>query len=288
MAEEQHFTKAADRLHISQPSLSYSISELEKELNLPLFERRNNKTNITRYAEELLPYVQAALGKFDDIQIKAYELSDPSVGTVNLGMIYSISFDFLPKLLERFYADKDNGRINVNLFQGVNMTLTNKLLEGGLDLILSGESEEAGISGAYLFTQDLKLIVPENHPLAGKREVSLKDVKDEGLVSLGETSHISGHITRCFRCRGYEPKFVLNVAECSAMGAFISSNMCVAIAPVVPSLQSCAVKIIPFCKDDRALLSRKIFLRWETSRYLPPAVRKFHDFVLRKFCEVEN
>ena len=283
MAEVLHFSKAADRLHISQPSLSYSISELEKELNLPLFERRDNKTHITRYGKELLPYVVLALEKLDSIRIKAYELTDPSLGSINLGNIYSISFDFVPKVLELFYADKENGRVTVNLFQGVNKILTDKLMDGGLDLVLSGESDNDSIKGVYLFTQELKFVVPEGHPLAGKEEVTLDDVNNEGFVSLGENSNISGHITRCFRSRGYEPRFVLSVAECSAMGAFISSNMCVAIAPVVPSLQSCAVKIIPFVPVDRELLGRKIYLLWEKDRYLSPTARKFRDFLLKEF-----
>lgn len=283
MAETLHYTKAADRLHISQPSLSYSIAELEKELDLPLFERRGNKTCITRYGEELLPYVTAVLDKLDAIRIKAYELVDPSTGSINLGNFYSISFDFIPKILERFYADKENGRITVSFFQDVDKTLTDRLMDGSLDLILSGKSENEGICSAYLFTQELKLVVPECHPLADRQEVTLEDVVDEGLISLGESSNISNHIAECFRSRGYEARFVFSVAECSAMGAFIGSNMCIAIAPIVPSLQSCAVRIIPFVKKDRDLLGRKVYLNWEKDRYLSPAARKFRDFVLKEF-----
>ena len=285
MAEMLHFSKAAKRLHISQPSLSYSISELEKELGLPLFERRDNKTHITRYGKELLPYVVLALDKLESIRIKAYELSDPSVGSINLGHLYSISFDFVPKVLELFYADKENCRITVNFFQGVNKILTDELLNGSLDLILSGKSENESFTGVYLFSQELKFVISEDHPLANREEVTLENVKDEEFVSLGENSNIDEHLVQCFGSRGYEPKFVLNVAECAAMGAFISSNMCVAITPVVPSFNSCAVRVIPFCAEDRELLKRKIFLMWEKDRYLPPAAHKFRNFLLKKFGE---
>lgn len=287
MADELHYTKAANRLHVSQPSLSYSISELEKELNVPLFLRKDNKTYITHYGEALLPLVLEALDKVDAIHIKAYELLDPSVGTINLGNIYSISFDLVPKLLEGFYSDQSNGNVTVSFFQGVSKTLVDKLMDGSLDLILSGQSENDNLDSALIFTQELKLVVPENHPLASRTEVSLEDVGSEGLISLGQSSNISNHIADCFRSRGLEANFVLSVAECSAMGAFISSGMAVAIAPIVPSFQSNSVRIIPFVQQDRDLLGREIYLQWVKNRHLSPTVQRFRDFILHKFYHQE-
>lgn len=283
MAEVLHYTKAASQLYVSQPSLSYSISELEKELGFPLFERRENKTHLTQFGESILPYVRVALDKLEAIQIKAYELADPFTGTINLGNIYSISFDFIPRLLERFYTDKENGNITVSCVQGVNRVLIDKLMEGSLDLIVSGESREQELSSTLIFTQELKLVVPQSHPLAGRKTVKIEDLKEEGMISLGPNSNITGHIAACFRARGLEPKFVLSVAECSAMGAFISSEMAVAIAPVVPSFQSNNVCIIPFDQPDKELLGRNIYLQWVKNRYLPPTARKLRDFIVAEF-----
>ncbi len=285
MAEVLHYTKAANQLYVSQPSLSYSISELEKELGFPLFERRDNKTYLTHFGESILPYARVALDKLEAIQIKAYELADPSTGTINLGNIYSISFDFIPRLLERFYTNKENGNITVSCVQGVNRVLIDKLMEGSLDLIVSGESREQELSSTRIFTQELKLVVPQSHPLAGRETVLIEDLKDEGLISLGPNSNITGHIAACFRARGLEPKFVLSVAECSAMGAFISSEMAVAIAPVVPSFYSNNVCIIPFAQPDKELLGRNIYLQWVKDRYLPPTARRLRDFIVQEFGE---
>lgn len=282
-AEVLHYTKAANQLYISQPSLTYSISELEKELGLPLFERRENKTFLTPYGEALLPYAKVALDKLDAITIKAYELIDPSTGSINLGNIYSISFDFIPQVLERFYSKQENGKIAVSCVQGINMTLIERLMEGTLDLVIAGASEHKDIQQEFLFTQELKLVVPADHHLAALQEVSLTDLKGEGLISLGQNSNISGHIAECFRTRGLEAKFALSVAECSAMGAFVSSNMGLAIAPIVPSFHSNSVKIIPFVEPDKALLGRSIYLRWAKNQYMTPAVRRLRDFILSEF-----
>jgi len=283
VAETLKFTTAAERLHISQPSLSYSISELEKELGIPLFKRVNNMIRITQYGEALLPYVKVALDNIEAITVKAYELLDPATGTVNLGNIYSISFDFVPRILELFYADKENGQVTISIFQGVNRVLMDKLMDGSLDLVISGKSQSSEVHSRYLFTQELKYVVPADHPLAGRKEVSLADVGSEGLISLGEGSNITGHIDRCFKARGLQPNFVLHVAECSAMGAFISSNMATAIAPIVPSLSSNSVRVIPFTEEDRQLLGRKVYLQWGKNKYLPPPARAFRDFIIDEF-----
>ena len=283
MAEVMHYTKAAEQLHVSQPSLSYSISELEKELGLTLFERRKNTTFMTQYGVELLPYARDVLDKVEAVRMKSYELIDSSRGTINLGNIYSISFDFVPRILERFYTNKENCHITVNFLQGVTSILTDKLMDGSLDLIFSGESENSSLQRVHIFTQELKLVLPANHALAAHTEVALEDVQGEGLISLGEGSNISNHIAQCFRGRGLHANFVLSVAECSAMGAFISSNMAVAIAPIVPSFNSNNVRIIPFVQADRELLGRKIYLQWPKDRLLSPITRKFRDFVLHEF-----
>jgi DNA-binding transcriptional LysR family regulator len=283
MSEVLHYTKAAELLHVSQPSLSYSVSELEKELGLILFERRDNKTFLTRYGEEILPFANAALEKVDEIRIKVYELADPASGTINLGNMYSISFDFIPKILELFYAKQENHRITINFFQALSNVMIDKLMDGSLDLVISGKSNNEAIQSTYIFTQELKLIVPINHHLAGLKEVTIKQVKDEGFISVGEGSNLNDHITQCFQSRGLNAKFKLHVAECSAMGAFISSNMGIAIAPNIPSLNSNNVRIIPFTEKDRELLGRKVYLQWPKDKYLPLAVQRFRDFVIKEF-----
>ncbi len=278
MSEVLHYTKAAEKLHVSQPSLSYSISELEKELGLSLFKRIDNKTAITRYGKEILPSAKAVLYHEESIRVRCYELTDQSAGVINLGNIYSLSFDFVPMLLERFYAYPENVQVSLNFFQGINKTLANMLMDGSLDLVISGWPQNGEIEGECITVQELKLLVPLSHRLAGRDEVTLEDIKDEPLISVGENAN---HIAECAKKRGFAANFVLEVAECSAVGAFVSSGMGVAILPIIPSYSNNNVRIVPFAAADRALLDRKIFLLWRKERHLPPVVRRFRQFVLR-------
>ena len=94
LAKLQHYTKSAKELHISQPSLSYSIGELEKELGLPLFDRVGKKIRLNNNGEIYLTYVEEALKNLDDGFSAMKKLQTESAGTINIGYIYFAGGDF--------------------------------------------------------------------------------------------------------------------------------------------------------------------------------------------------
>ena len=207
MAEALHYTKAANQLYISQPSLSYAISELEKELGVPLFERKGNRTCITKYGQSLLPYVNQIFATLDEATTHLNEMLDASTGKINLGYIYSISFDFVPRMLEVFYADQHNSRITFEFNQGLHSVLVEKLKSSSLDLLLSANPDDKTIKSVPVYKQELFVVVPTDHRLAKKEEVSLADVKDEPLITLSRTSHIRNHLVKCFEKIGGETNY---------------------------------------------------------------------------------
>ena len=237
MSEVLHFTKAANQLHISQPSLSYAISELEKELGVPFFDRQGNNTIMTKYCEGFLPYVKQIFATLNDGKANLSEMLDALTGTVSLGYIYSVSFDFVPRMLEKFYANQGNGRITFEFFQGLHSVLIEKLKAGGLDLLLSANPHEKSITGICLFKQELFVVVPENHRLASKQEVSLSDIKEEPLVTLSKSSDIRNHIINCFDVIGAKPIIAGEVAECIGMSALVQANLGIAITPLSPTFE---------------------------------------------------
>ena len=97
LARVQHYTKAADILHIAQPSLSYSISQLESELSIKLFEKQGKQVRLSYPGEKFLEYVEKSLEILEDGTHDAKTLSDTEKGEVTLGYIYSISSKFIPE-----------------------------------------------------------------------------------------------------------------------------------------------------------------------------------------------
>ena len=97
LAKVQHYTKAAEILLIAQPSLSYSISQLEKELNTQLFERSGRKVKLSYAGERFLEYVEKSLDILEEGTMMLKTLADSSKGEVSLGYIYSVSSKFIRK-----------------------------------------------------------------------------------------------------------------------------------------------------------------------------------------------
>lgn len=282
MAEVLHYTKAANQLYISQPSLSYAISELEKELGIPLFERKGNRTCMTKYGENFLPYAKKIFATLDEATAHLYEMLDASTGKINLGYIFSISFDFVPRILEAFYSDQSNSRITFEYFQGLHSVLIEKLKSASLDLLLSANPDDKTIKSVAVYKQELFVVVPEDHRLAKKEEVSLADVRDEPLVTLSRTSNIRGHLVRCFERIGAKPIIAGEVAECIGMSALVRAKLGIAITPLSPALEGGSLKVLRFCEEERESMQRKIHLLWLKDRQLEPSVKRFRDFMVEQ------
>ena len=136
-AEVLHYTRAANLLYISQPSLSYAIAKLEKELGVPLFEKRGKQVSLSKYGEVFLPYAKAVLRELSEGMEQLNALRQPAAGIVNLGYIYSVSFSVLPEFVNKFYEHQGSKQIGFRFQQGMAGELIEQLLNGSLDLLIA-------------------------------------------------------------------------------------------------------------------------------------------------------
>jgi DNA-binding transcriptional LysR family regulator len=281
LAEVQHYTKAAEKLLISQPSLSYSISELEKELNIPLFEKRGKKIILNNYGKLFLSYVNQALDKLDEGIKQLNILIDPGHGTINLGYIYSVGSSLLANMIEKFYENPLNKEINFNFIQNATQNIMKDLLEGKVDLAISGvETKTESISSVPLLDQELFLIVHKNHRLSDEREVELNEIAKDSLILLNKNTGIRLLLDKIFERNDIKPNIVFEAEECNAVTAFVSSKLGISILPMVPSIDESKVSIIkiktPECR-------RTLYLSWVEDRFMPPPVEKFKELVIGEY-----
>lgn len=276
MAEVLHYTKAAEQLYISQPSLSHALAELEKELGVPLFEKQGKRTFLTRYGAAFLPYAQNALTTISNGEAMLLQMSDPTKGSINLGYIYSVGFDLLPQVVERFYLHQGNRNISFNFTQGMSSALMERLLDGSLDFVFTTRPDNMLIEALPVFEQELFLVVPDQHPLTQKICVSLEEIKDEQFISINPNTSLRIQLDKYFKEAGIAPKVVFEVDECNSMAAFVSAQLGIAIMPRIPSLSSYNVSLVPICKPK---LQREICLLWKKNRHLVPSMQCFKNFV---------
>jgi Transcriptional regulator len=279
LAKIQHYTKAAEQLLISQPSLSYSIAELEKELNISLFVKQGKKIKLSFYGELFLNYVERSLDLLDEGKRTVEIFADPLKGRINLGYLYSVSSSLVPKIIESFYKDKSNKSITFNFIQNLNNVLIDDLKSGKIDLAFCVKPPK-DISFIPILEQELYVIVPKSHPYAGRKEINLMEVQSEPFVFLNKNSGLREMVDDVFRDLAFKPKIVFEAEECNAVITYVSLNFGISIIPAVPALDTSNVSTL---KITYPKCTRTVYMAWMENNYTTPPVKKVKDFIISSF-----
>lgn len=181
VARERSFTRAAAALFLTQPSVTARIQALEQEIGRPLFERRGRTVRLTEAGEALLPYAQRALELVQEGAAAAREAEGR--GTVVVGATVSAATAVLPDLLEAFRRERPGARVVVRY--GHSNEVVEMLRDGLADVgFVVRPLHEPLISVEPLVADDIVLLVPPRHPLAGRRRVTPKDLLGQTLISM--------------------------------------------------------------------------------------------------------
>lgn len=185
VAQEKHFGRAAQRCHVSQPTLSIAIKKLEEELGLALFDRSSNEVLTTESGERIVAQARRVLEEADVIRHLANAEQNQLEGAFKLGLIFTVAPYLLPKLIVamRHIAPK------MPLFLEENHTamLTESLKRGELDAIVVAEPYlETGIETIPLYDEPFFVIVPKGHHFEELDAVSTSDLAEENVLLLTE------------------------------------------------------------------------------------------------------
>ncbi len=190
VARERHFGKAAEACYVSQPTLSVAVKKLEEELDVKLFERSANEVTVTPLGEEIVRQAQSVLEQAAAIKEIAKRGKDPLGGALTLGIIYTIGPYLLPDLVHQMI--KRTPQMPLMLQENFTVKLLEMLRTGEIDCaILAEPFPDAGLAIAPLYDEPFMAALPFHHPLAGQKQVTSQELKNETMLLLG-----SGH---CFR-----------------------------------------------------------------------------------------
>ncbi len=185
IAETCSFTKAAQRVHLTQAAVSAQIKALETETGTPLFARVNKKVFLTEAGETLLHRAQRLLREHDEALFVLAELSRAGRGRLRIGTASTmVSTHPLPAILAEL--KREHARAQVTVFRGTSAEIVTKILRNDLDLGLVSLPVEASDIRAEVLRRDMLIaIVPPDHRLARQRVVSGPQLSAEPLI-LGE------------------------------------------------------------------------------------------------------
>lgn len=233
LSHNLHYTRTAEQLCISQPSLSYAINELEKELGVKLFQKENRKVTQTVYGQQFLPYVEQALTLLQDGSNVLRQMANNAPQIVRLGYFHSVSASMIPALVDGFYQQEENRQIRFHFTESASYDILNQIRSGALDLGFSLHQAEWAESVGVI-RQPLYLAVPANHPLSGHSFVSFDDFAHEPQIMLEHSSNLRSNMDQVFSQHGIIPNIVFEVRECNAALQYVGLGFGVSVLPQVP------------------------------------------------------
>lgn len=228
LAEVEYYGKASEELFITQPSLSNSIGNLEKELGVRLFERVGRNVRLTSYGAEFNEHICLALNEVDKAVNLMKLYSSGLSGQIRIGTVISIQRNFLPRLLNAFREEFGDG-IVFDIHQDTTYGCIKGLRDGKFDVAFCGKlRDEQGITYTPMVSQNLVIGVDASHELAKRDVVSLEDLRGYSLVSYRNESYVRAILDGLFHRVGLTVKQGFN-DEISAASLVVAEKSVVAI-----------------------------------------------------------
>ncbi|WP_338470603.1 LysR family transcriptional regulator [Niallia sp. XMNu-256] len=280
LAKTEHYTKAAKLLSITQPSLTHSIKELEKDLGVSLFNKHGRNIKINQYGEFLYAQVTPILDDLEKVKKDIQLLIDPKKGTIHLSFLHSLSQDFIPKVISQFVHFEENKHIHFILDQGTTTDIKRDFLENKVDIAFTSFIEEENITSIPVLDQELYLAVSLDHPLSTNDEIDLIEAADYPFIFYNEKSGFRSVIDDLFKQINITPKITYELADDGTICSFVSANLGIAIIPNIFGIKHFPIKLI---KIKNPAYERKIYLSFHTHKFMSPPVSKFKDFILANY-----
>ena len=183
IAETLHFRRAAENVHVTQPTLSTQLRELEEKLGVQLVERSRSGVTLTAIGAEVAARARVVLRDVADIAALARSAADPLAGTVRVGVVGSLGSYFLPLVIPSLHAQYPKLKFYVR--EGTAADLLSRLSEGSLDvLFFPTPLDESSLHITPLFHEPLLIVLPADHPLSATPVVDRTALRGETVMTL--------------------------------------------------------------------------------------------------------
>lgn len=234
VAEERHFTRAAERLGIGQPPLSQQIQQLEREIGSPLFHRLSRGVELTAVGEVFLVDAKAILAMIDQAVATAHQVARGEVGRVRLGLTTTVtSHPLIPSIIRDYRAQYPGVQMSLEVKDST--VLSDEVRMGQLDaaFVRSRSTEVPGTNSHVVVEEDLVVGVPNAHPLAGAGEIDLAEIANEDFIFIPRVIAPNLYditIAACQRA-GFSPRVVQEVPSFPPLLNLVEAGMGLTIVP---------------------------------------------------------
>jgi DNA-binding transcriptional LysR family regulator len=278
VADVTSFSLAAQRLKLSQPSVSYQVKELEEALGLPLLDRHGKKVQLTEAGTVLYGYARRMLDTLDEATIAVEEMRGIQRGTLRVGASTTVGIYLLPAALGAF--KKLHPGLVISLEIGSRARVQEQVLTNELDLAVVGPaSRDPHLTVVPFLSDELVVVAPAGHPMAGKKGLTLKDLSGEPFIMRESTSGSRWSLEKEARKTGAKLVAAMELgsngaikhAVESGLGLAVISRYAIALEVASGRLVELKVHGFPIRRDWNIVHLRR--------RKLPAPVIAFIDFL---------
>ncbi|HHB2650310.1 TPA: LysR family transcriptional regulator [Bacillus cereus] len=273
VSKELHFTKAAEKLNISQPSLSQQIRSLEHEVGMPLFDRIGKKISLTEAGRILLLHSKTIFHEIEQARSAIQDLNGLQQGSLTIGSLLTVVNYLLPPAILNFNNLYPNIKLSVlGLRTG---DIREKLLQNELDIgITFLPVQDKEIISTPLYKSELIIVVPTGHQLAEHNHVSIAELQNYPLILLPKNFFLTELITSHCQKFNFKPKPILEISTMESLIQMVSKGMGITVLPK-PYIDFLQNKNIQAIKIENPTPTIEIGLVYRKDKYMCAATREF-------------
>lgn len=228
LSECLNFTRAAERMHVTQSTLSHQIKQLEESLDRQLFDRVGKKVVLTEAGEIFLEFVTSALGAVDKGIGALKESAGALTGQIRVGATHTFNLQFLPECVATFLAKHPMVKVTVEELSADQICV--KLKTGELDLGIAYRPNTADeLWFEPLHNEEMMLVVSAHHPFAGRKRIRFVELHRQQLVLLPREFSTRLMLDECFLACGAEPMVVAEMNTIAPMLQLVARTQIAAI-----------------------------------------------------------
>ena len=279
VGEYENFTRAAQNLHVSQPSVTKAIKALESELQLTLIDRTQKKISLTAEGKVFLNYAQKIMQDVEEARQSMQQFKTRKENTIKFGLPPMIEAYLFPDFFIKFRAAYPNIELDIQEFSD-SSEICQKLKDGTLDfgIVLAPANSKHKLS-IKLLSDKYSLCLPKNHRLVNHSKVTFDDLKDEKFILQQDGTYQHKMICECCAKCGYSPNILLSTSQLKTIKQLVTNEAGISLLPnFVLNAET------DFCrKDISPPMNFDVSLAWGKSKVLPNNYNKFIDFVKSSF-----
>ncbi|SDJ84669.1 cidABC operon transcriptional activator CidR [Sediminibacillus albus] len=284
VAHFKSFTRAADHLFITQPTISKMIKNLESELGVELFDRSRKKLILTDAGRVILEQAQTIDKAFDNLQTELDDLLGLQKGHIRIGLPPIMDAERVIRILGEFHQLYPH--ITFQLLENGTKKIEEDINQDNLDVgITVLPTSEENFHYFSFKQEELRVVVPPTHHLASRKQIKLEELKDEQIILFNKDFALNDRISSACKEAGFLPTVVSESTQWDFIGKMIAADLGISILPY--SVSQLLMEDVKTIKVISPTIEWDLAFIWRKNHYLSYATKEWLKFTQERLT-VEN